>query len=83
MQILYFAWVREKIGQAGEEIALPADVRDVAGLMRHLSALSPRHAEAFANPRAIRAAINQDFADPGDAVADGDEVAFFPPVTGG
>lgn len=83
MQILYFAWVREKVGVAGEELALPDDVRDVAGLIRHLGTLSPRHAEAFANPRSIRAAINQDFAHAGDAVSDADEVAFFPPVTGG
>lgn len=83
MQILYFAWVREKIGRAGEELALPADVTDVGGLMRHLASLSPGHAAAFANPTAIRAAINQDFASLGDPVADRDEVAFFPPVTGG
>lgn len=83
MQILYFAWVREKIGRSGEEIALPEDVVDVGGLMRHLVTLSPRHADAFANPMAIRAAINQDFATAGDAVSDGDEIAFFPPVTGG
>lgn len=83
MEILYFAWVREKIGRACETLALPAGVTDVAGLMRHLGSLSPGHAAAFANPTAIRAAVNQDFAGPGDAVRDGDEVAFFPPVTGG
>lgn len=83
MQVLYFAWVREKVGAAGEEIALPEGVRDVGTLMRHLASLSPRHAEAFANPSAIRAAVNQDFAGLEDAVADRDEVAFFPPVTGG
>lgn len=83
MQILYFAWVREKTGRGGEEITLPADVRNVGGLMRHLAARSPGHAAAFANPAVIRAAINQDFATADDLVTDGDEVAFFPPVTGG
>ncbi len=83
MQILYFAWVREKIGRGGEELALPPGIADVGGLMRHLATLSPGHAAAFANPTAIRAAINQDFATLADPVADGDEVAFFPPVTGG
>lgn len=83
MQLLYFAWVREKIGRGGEEMALPEGVADVAGLMRHIATLSPGHAAAFANPAAIRAAINQDFARPEDAVREGDEVAFFPPVTGG
>lgn len=83
MQILYFAWVREKTGRSGEDITLPAGVRDVGGLMRHLATLSPGHAAAFANPAVIRAAVNQDFARADDPVADGDEVAFFPPVTGG
>ena len=83
MQILYFAWVREKIGRAGEELALPPGIADVGGLMRHLATLSPGHAAAFANPSAIRAAVNQDFATLADAVTDRDEVAFFPPVTGG
>jgi len=83
MQLLYFAWVREKIGRAGEELPLPAGVADVGGLMRHLAGLSPGHAAAFANPTAIRAAINQDFAGLADPVSDRDEVAFFPPVTGG
>lgn len=83
MQILYFAWVREKIGAGAEEIALPEDVRDVAGLVEHLAARSPGHAAAFANRRTIRAAVNQDFATPDTPVAAGDEVAFFPPVTGG
>ncbi len=62
---------------------MPAGVTDIAGLMRYLASLGPGYAAAFANPTAIRAAINQDFAGPGDAVSDGDEVAFFPPVTGG
>ncbi|MBS7809414.1 molybdopterin converting factor subunit 1 [Roseococcus pinisoli] len=83
MQILYFAWVREKVGAAGEDMVLPEGVTDVGALMRHLGSLSPRHAEAFANPTAIRAAVNQDFATPGTPVSDRDEVAFFPPVTGG
>lgn len=83
MQILYFAWVREKIGRAGEDVALPAGVTDVGGLMRHLGTLSAGHAAAFANPSVIRAAVNQDFASLGDPVRDADEVAFFPPVTGG
>ena len=83
MKVLYFAWLREKIGAGEEEIALPADVRDVAALMHHLAARSPGHAAGFANPSALRCAVNQDFATPSDPVREGDEVAFFPPVTGG
>ena len=83
MKVLYFAWLRQKIGLAEEDVAPPAEIRDVAGLIAWLAARSPRHADAFADPRQVRAAVNQDFATPEAAVGPGDEVAFFPPVTGG
>lgn len=83
MKILYFAWVRQKVGIAEEAVSPPADVRDVAGLVDWLSARSPGHAEAFAQPKQIRAAVNQEFARPESQVAANDEIAFFPPVTGG
>jgi molybdopterin synthase sulfur carrier subunit len=83
MRVLYFAWLRQKVGLAEEEAAPPPEVRDVAGLMRWLAARSPGHAAAFADPRQVRAAVNQEFAAPDTPVAPGDEVAFFPPVTGG
>ena len=83
MRILYFAWVRQKVGIAEEALSPPAEVRDVAGLMHWLAARSPRHAEAFAQPRQIRAAVNQEFAQPESLVAANDEIAFFPPMTGG
>ena len=83
MQVLYFAWVRQKVGVGAEEVSPPPDVSDVAGLMRWLSGRSPGHAAAFANAGAIRAAVNQDFAAPDRRLSPGDEVAFFPPVTVG
>jgi len=83
MKILYFAWVRQKVGLAEEVVAPPAEVRDVAGLVSWLSARSPGHAAAFALPKQIRAAVNQEFAGAEAPVAANDEVAFFPPVTGG
>ncbi|WP_368417137.1 molybdopterin converting factor subunit 1 [Falsiroseomonas sp.] len=83
MKVLYFAWVRQKVGIAEEDIAPPPEIRDVAGLIAFLAARSPGHAAAFADPRQLRAAVNQDFATPDAPVAPGDEVAFFPPVTGG
>ena len=83
LQILYFAWVRQKIGLAEEQVTPPEDVRDIAGLIAWLSQQSPGHAEAFAQPRQVRAAVNQDFCAFDHPVAAGDEVAFFPPVTGG
>ena len=83
MQILYFAWLRQKIGVAEEEVTPPAEVRDVAGLRDWLATRSPGHAAAFADAKQIRVAVNQDFATPDHPVAAGDEIAFFPPVTGG
>ena len=83
MRVLYFAWVRQKVGMAEEEVSPPPEVADVAGLMAWLAARSPGHAAAFENRRQIRAAVNQDFAAPDQPVRPGDEVAFFPPVTGG
>ena len=83
MRILYFAWLRQKIGVAEEEVAPPVEVVDIAGLRTWLATRSPGHAAAFADARQIRAAVNQDFAMPDHPVVAGDEIAFFPPVTGG
>jgi molybdopterin synthase sulfur carrier subunit len=83
MKVLYFAWLRERVGTGEEEVHPPAEVATVAALIDWLSARSPGHARAFEQRDVIRAAVNQDFADPGDRVKPGDEVAFFPPVTGG
>lgn len=83
MRVLYFAWLRQRTGVADEEVSPPDDVRDVRGLIDWLAARSPAHADAFAHRSAIRCAVNQDFATPDTPVRSGDEVAFFPPVTGG
>ncbi|PZN94559.1 MAG: molybdopterin converting factor subunit 1 [Alphaproteobacteria bacterium] len=83
MQILYFAWVRERIGVGEEVLAPPADVATVAELLDWLATQSPGHAAALADRSAIRVAIDQDFAAPDAPVAGAREVAIFPPVTGG
>lgn len=83
MKLLYFAWLRERIGKSQEDLALPADVSTLADLVGHLVSLGDGYASAFSEPAAVKAAINQDFAKPADTVCDTDEVAFFPPVTGG
>jgi molybdopterin converting factor small subunit len=62
VKLLYFAWVRQKVGAAEEEVSPPAEVRDVAGLIAWLATRSAGHAAAFADPRQVRAAVNQDFA---------------------
>ena len=83
LTILWFAWLRERTGTAEEHVSPPANIGTVGALIDWLSAGSPRHAAAFQNRRTVRCAVNQDFADPATPVRPGDEVAFFPPVTGG
>jgi sulfur-carrier protein len=81
--VLYFARLRETLGRSSEQLVLPESVRDVAGLRRTLAARGGAWEQELGRPGAIRAAVNQDMAGPDTPVNDGDEVAFFPPVTGG
>ncbi len=83
MTLLYFAWVRQKIGKSEETVALPANVRTVGELAVWLAARGAGYAEAFADPKRLRAAVNQDHVGFDAPVSSDDEVAFFPPVTGG
>lgn len=83
IRVRYFAWLRTRTGRPGEEVSPPPEVTTVAQLMDWLAAERPGFAEAMALPGMIRAAVNHDYARPGDPVRPGDEVAFFPPVTGG
>ena len=83
MKLLYFAWLRARIGQAEEELALPAEVRDVAGLLLWLQARGGGYAEALRDLSVIRVAVNQDYVGRDHPIREGDEVALFPPVTGG
>lgn len=81
--ILYFAWLRERTGTAEETLALPPGTTTVADLIALLASRGPGHATAFQNRRTVRCAVNQEFAEPATVLKAGDEVAFFPPVTGG
>ncbi len=83
MEILYFARIREDIGLASEHLALPGSVTDVAGLMDYLQQRGTNYHAAFHNRNIIRIAVNQVHAAPDHPLRDGDEVAFFPPMTGG
>ncbi len=83
MRLLYFAWVRTRIGVAEEEIAPPPEVRDVAALLSWLRGRGPGYAAALAEDGVIQVAVNQIHARAHDPVGPDDEVAVFPPVTGG
>ncbi|MCR9257561.1 MAG: molybdopterin converting factor subunit 1 [Alphaproteobacteria bacterium] len=83
MKLVYFAWVRQHIGTAEEELSPPAEVATVEQLLDWLEAQSEGHAKALADRKVIRVAVNQDFAAPDHPVGPNDEVALFPPVTGG
>ena len=83
MKLLYFAWVRERVGKPEEDIVPPPDVLTVAGLMQWLSGRGEEYAYAFENPKVIRAAIDHTHVKPETAIAGAREIAFFPPMTGG
>jgi molybdopterin synthase sulfur carrier subunit len=81
--LLYFAWVRQKTGRGEEQLSLPADVKTVSDLIAFLVKRGGGFADAFADAQRIRVAVNQEHTGFDTPLRDGDEVAFFPPVTGG
>ncbi len=83
MKLLYFAWVRQKIGRSEEVLDVPVEISNAGDLLAWLCLRSTGHAEALGDCKRLRVAINQVHADFAAAVAAGDEVAIFPPVTGG
>lgn len=83
MRLLYFAWLREKTGVGEESVSPPDSVKTVGQLMDWLKGRGGGHAEAFADTRMVRSAVNQEYVSLDHPVEAGDEVAFFPPVTGG
>jgi sulfur-carrier protein len=83
IRLLFFASLRERLGMSGEELDVPPSVTTVGALREHLRARGGAWADVFAPTRAVRAAVNQDMVQPAAGINAGDEVAFFPPVTGG
>jgi molybdopterin synthase sulfur carrier subunit len=81
--VLFFASIKEALGTDREEIDLPAGVATVGALRSHLRERGGAYEQALAEKRLVRMAVNQDMAVPGAGIKAGDEVAFFPPVTGG
>jgi len=83
MKLLYFAWVRERIGKPDEEVDVPASVRTVGDLVAWLQGRGEEYAYACENAAVIRAAIDRNHVKPDTAIAGAREIAFFPPMTGG
>jgi molybdopterin synthase sulfur carrier subunit len=83
LKVRYFAWVRERIGKAEEDIGVPDSVVTVADLVTFLTAKGEEYAYAFENPKVIRAAIDRAHVKPHVALGTATEIAFFPPMTGG
>ena len=83
MKLRYFAWVRERIGKPEEDVEPPAGIATVAELMAWLAGRGEEYAHAFENRRVIRAAIDKTHVRPDATIAGANEIAFFPPMTGG
>ncbi|MBI1620285.1 molybdopterin converting factor subunit 1 [Aquamicrobium zhengzhouense] len=83
VKVRYFAWVRERIGKAEEDIVLPDEVISVGDLLNWLKERDEGYANALQHPQTIRVAINQEHADHDEPVAGAREIALFPPMTGG
>lgn len=83
MKVLYFAWLRQRIGKPEDAFDLPAGVQDVRGLIDHLRALGPGYDQALKDLKAVRVAVNHEYVGFDHRLKASDEVALFPPVTGG
>jgi molybdopterin synthase sulfur carrier subunit len=83
VNLVYFSWVRERIGRGEEMLELPADVVTIADLIAHLKTRGEEYEAAFEHQNVIRAAINQEHVDHGEPIAGAREIALFPPMTGG
>jgi len=83
MRLLYFAWVRQRIGKSEELLDKPPSVTNVSNLVEYLRQRGPNYEAAFRDPALLRVALNQQHTDFNAVIHADDEVAFFPPVTGG
>ena len=83
MVIKYFSWIKEHVGKAEENFDLPNDVTTINELIDHLNSLNDQYKQAFAKRSLIKIAINKTYSPIEDKRQNNDDVAFFPPVTGG
>jgi molybdopterin synthase sulfur carrier subunit len=83
MKLIYFAWVRERIGKPQEDIELPAGIETVSDLLAWLKSRGEEYEQALKYPDVIRVAIDQEHVDHREKIAGAREIALFPPMTGG
>jgi molybdopterin synthase sulfur carrier subunit len=83
MKVLYFAWIRERVGKTEEDVSPPASVATVGELVQWLAGRGEEYAYAFENPKVVRAAIDRVHVQPQAAIKGAREIALFPPMTGG
>jgi sulfur-carrier protein len=83
MKLLYFAWLRQKIGKAEEQLDPPSDIATVAQLINWLKTRGPNYVDALTNTKLVRVAVNREYVTYDHRLKPGDEVGLFPPVTGG
>lgn len=82
-KMVYFAWVRERIGKGEEELDIPAEVKTAGDLVSWLATLGEGYEEALCFPKAIRVAVNQEHVEHNEPIAGAREIGIFPPMTGG
>ena len=83
MIIKYFSWIKEHMGKSEEEIILPSDIKNVEQLINHLNKLNEKYKIFLEKKEVIKIAVNKTYSSLETKVSDNDEIAFFPPVTGG
>ena len=83
VKLVYFAWVREKVGRSAEDVELPASAKTIADLVAWLKSRGPEFEEAFERAEVVRAAIDKVHVKSDASILGAREIAFFPPVTGG
>ncbi len=83
VKVVYFAWVRERIGKGEEELEIPAEVKTAGELVSWLGTLGEGYEEALRVPQAIRVAVNQEHVEHNELIAGAREIGIFPPMTGG
>ena len=83
MNLKYFAWIAEIIDKREESLEIPSGIETIGQLIDYLSSIDEAYKKAFEKRKSIKFAVNQDLVDENELISKADEVAFFPPMTGG